>query len=87
MIITLSILKKAGDDPGKKISGQGKFKSTFGGKFVLRGVNPGQKFKAKTSKNFNPINSNIDGNIIKKFLEQHQLIKSLAANCRGVDLN
>ena len=54
---------------------------------MLRGVNPEQKFKAKTSREYNPINSDIDGNIIKKFLEQHQLIKSLAAKCRGVDLN
>lgn len=79
--------KKAGEDPGKKVSELGKFKSTLGGKFVLRGVNPEQKFKAKTSREYNPINSNIDGNIIKKFLEQHQLIKSLAAKCRGADLN
>jgi hypothetical protein len=47
------------EDPEKKLKDQGEFKNTFGGKFVLRGVNPNQKIKARTRKKFNPIHTSI----------------------------
>jgi len=79
--------KKAAEDPEKRLKVRKEFKTTLGGGFVLYSINPKQKFKTKTNKEFNPIHSGVDLNIIKKFLEQHEVIKTLAGKCRGVDLN
>jgi len=79
--------KKTAGGPDKKLNEHGEFKKTLGGRFVLHGVNPNQKFKAKTKERFNPIHSSIPSNIIDNFLEQHKLIQSLAVRFRGIDLN
>lgn len=79
--------EKASGSTANNFNFQSKFKSTLGGKFVLVGVKPDQKFKAKTSRKYNPLNSDIDPGIVEKFLKQHEIIKSLIKKCRGADLN
>jgi len=62
------------------------FKPTFIGKFILKSVMPEFKWKMKTTKSFDPKNSNVDINIVNNFLNQHEQIKELIFKCRGVDL-
>jgi hypothetical protein len=62
------------------------FKHSFWGKLILYFVNPKTKMKSKTSASFNPSNSKVDFDVIRKYLEQNDLLTKSISGMQNLDL-
>ena len=63
------------------------FLTDFWGRFVLKAVEPENTKKTKNPKVFTPSASDIDANIIKRFVEHQQKIIELMTKTKVLDLN
>ena len=74
--------------PVFKNTGKGsfKFKRTFGGRMILKYVDPDSTTRTKTFKIFKPTSKQININIIRSFCEEVETMISFAENLHGVDL-
>lgn len=62
------------------------FKHSFWGKFVLYFVNPKTKMKSKTTKTFNPSYSQVEPDVLQKYLSQYGQIVGVVSKMRNLDL-
>lgn len=62
------------------------FKHSFWGKLILFFVNPKTKMKSKTTASFNPSNSKVDPDVVKKYLEQHDQLTKTISGMKNLDL-
>lgn len=62
------------------------YSQSFPGKFITKGVDPSNQRKTKTFKPFFPDSSNIDKNILEKFVETSRELISLVEKMKHLDL-
>ena len=62
------------------------YKHSFLGKLILYFVNPKTKMKSKTTKAFNPTFSKVEIDVVKKYLEQHDLLTKAISGMKNLDL-
>lgn len=62
------------------------FKHSFWGKLILYFVNPKTKMKSKTTKAFNPSYSQVEPDVVQKYLLQHGQIEGVFGKMRNLDL-
>jgi len=62
------------------------YSQSFPGKFITKGVDPANQRKTKTFKPFFPDSSNIDKNILEKYIETSNELISLVEKMKHLDL-
>lgn len=90
LIFTKGLYLTHFSDISKTESGNGMdsftYKHSFWGKLILYFVNPKTKIKSKTTASFNPSNSKVDRDVVKKYLEQHDQFTNAISGMKYLDL-
>lgn len=62
------------------------FKNSLMGKLIRNSVKPETKLKTKTTKNFDPKDSEVPKDIVEKFIDQHKTLMQLSEKFKNADI-